>query len=150
MAGLAGAHSLTINFGRRQIALEIKGGAKALAALAACERDLMTSWGFDPSQIAKPPEPIDPATFVQDRDYPQRAVQERRGGETGFRVRVDTEGKPAECAITEKSGNDDLDAMVCARVMQRARFKPATGKEGQPVAGLFATSVLWSPGRGYD
>jgi TonB family protein len=143
MAELAGAKAMTVKLRNRDIAFQIKGVTKALDALAVCERDLIKGWGFDPEPVASSPRLLNPLEVVNPRDYPLRALEEGRGGETGFRLRIDVQGKPVECAITEKSGNNDLDASVCALVMKRARFSPAAGKDGKPIEGLFATAIVW-------
>jgi TonB family protein len=143
---IAADKTLAIGIGHRQVRFAMSDAAEALKALAACETDLLKTWGYDPATIATMPKPIAIATWLEDKDYPGSALSQNQAGETNFRLAVGVDGKPTACSVTLASGAPALDASACAVLMKRARFEPATGTDGKPVPGLFAHSVMWMMG----
>lgn len=108
-----------------------------------------------PAPIVAPPAPPapkgatstaqprgNPGSWATTDDYPARALREERAGTTGFRVTIGTDGRVVDCQITSSSGSPDLDETACAKVKQRARFKPAL-ENGQPVQGSYSSRVKW-------
>ncbi len=70
---------------------------------------------------AKPPVPIEAGKWLDYRDYPENLLRDSVGGETDFRVSVSAEGKPLSCDIVVSSLSDQLDKIVCDKVMTRGR-----------------------------
>lgn len=76
-------------------------------------------------------------------DYPWQSV---RAGDTGAvkaALLVNEEGKVADCSVIETSGQAALDAQTCAVLKERARFKPALGKDGKPAKDAFIQKIVW-------
>ena len=90
----------------------------------------------------------DPANWVTTDDYPPRALREMRGGVTGFRLTVGTDGRVTGCDVTSSSGSADLDQAACSYATRRAKFTPATDENGQPTTGSFSSRVRWVPQEG--
>ena len=84
-----------------------------------------------------------PGSWVSERDYPTAAIREEREGVTRFRVAIGPDGRVSGCEVTASSGSADLDAATCAKVSARARFVPALGNDGMPVAGSYSGAVRW-------
>lgn len=84
-----------------------------------------------------------PGSWVSDRDYPSAAIREEREGVTRFRLGIGTDGRVTGCEVTASSGSADLDAVTCAKVGARARFIPALGSDGMPMAGNYSGAVRW-------
>lgn len=84
-----------------------------------------------------------PSSWVTPDDYPSRALREERTGTTGFRITIGTDGRVTNCTITSSSGHSDLDSEVCRLVTRRARFRAATGTDGQPMTDTFSSRVVW-------
>lgn len=143
LAPLGQAKVLMLDLGGHRISFAIPQMASALRALAACEDDLARSWGFDPAQIAARPVAISPQSWISSGDYPGAAERAKLAGESGVRVSVDVAGNPSACAITEQSGVPELDKKACEIIMRSAKFKPATAKDGKPIAGMWTTSFMW-------
>lgn len=111
---------------------------------------------FTPTPVAAPPPPPPPrqaakaavprgapGNWVTPDDYPSRALREEREGSTGFRLAIGPDGKATDCQITSSSGHGDLDAEACKMLLRRARFKPAEDSSGAPMAGSYASRVVW-------
>jgi protein TonB len=97
-----------------------------------------------PRFTPKNPEPRgNPASWATTDDYPSRALREEREGVTRFTLQVSAEGRVTNCTVTGSSGSPDLDEAACRALTRRARFKPATNGEGEPVAGSYSNSVRW-------
>jgi len=84
-----------------------------------------------------------PGSWATPDDYPSRALNEEREGVTGFSVSIDANGRVTACRITRSSGHPDLDDATCKNITRRARFKPATDGNGDPVSDTWASSVRW-------
>ncbi|WP_423141709.1 energy transducer TonB [Parablastomonas sp. CN1-191] len=104
-------------------------------------------WSCSPD-FPKPnsaPRPMsNPAVWVTSDDYPYLASREHRQGRVGFALGIDTSGRVQTCAVTQSSGSTDLDERTCSVIRIRARFKPATDANSEPVAGTYASSILWT------
>lgn len=97
-----------------------------------------------------PPRPVARATpkgkpgdWVTSDDYPSRALRENRSGVVGLRLDVGADGKATNCTVTSSSGHSDLDSTACQLVIRRARFKPATGTDGAPMANSWSSRFVW-------
>ena len=85
----------------------------------------------------------DPAGWVLTDDYPSRAIREEMEGATHFRVVIGSSGRVSACEVTRSSGHPVLDEATCKFVTRRARFEPATDRNGTKVVGSYSSSVLW-------
>ena len=90
---------------------------------------------------AAPPQRV--AGAVSDRDYPRDAG--RAGGTVGVAFRVRPDGGVDQCRVIGSSGSVRLDALTCALVEQRFRYRPARDAAGQPVETTLRTSFTYGP-----
>lgn len=95
---------------------------------------------FDPIG-AKPRN--DPAAWLGQRDYKPSWLRRELMGTARFRLDISATGTVTGCRVTGSTGHAELDEATCALVQRRARFEPARGSSGQPVAGSYTGSVLW-------
>lgn len=84
-----------------------------------------------------------PGNWVGSDDYPGVALRNEMTGTSGFRLTVDTAGKPTRCEITASSGFDVLDRATCTLLLARATFTPAHDRKGRPTEGTFANRIRW-------
>ncbi|MET0370490.1 MAG: TonB family protein [Sphingobium sp.] len=112
---------------------------------------------FIPTPVAAPPPPppppavpasratprSQPGTWLSDADYPSRAQREERSGSAGYRLSIGADGRVTSCTITSSTGHADLDDATCKLIPRRARFKPAIGTDGQPMADSYAGRITW-------
>lgn len=111
-----------------------------------------------PAPVAPPPPPPppppkfqpkaasprgNPGSWANTNDYPSRALREEREGVTAFTVQIDANGRVSSCTVTRSSGSPDLDDTTCKLISRRARFKPATDGNGDPVASSWSSKVSW-------
>ncbi|QKG70050.1 TonB family protein [Erythrobacter mangrovi] len=96
--------------------------------------------GFDP--VAARPR-NDPSRWLTDRDYRPSWARRELAGLAAFRLQVAANGKVTDCSITRSTGHAELDEATCTLVAKRAKFEPAHGTSGQPVAGSYSGSVMW-------
>jgi periplasmic protein TonB len=64
-------------------------------------------------------------------------------GKARFRLEIAADGRVTGCTITASSGHPQLDAATCALVSKRAKFQPARGSNGEPVAGTYSNAIDW-------
>ncbi|WP_340264772.1 energy transducer TonB [Sphingobium mellinum] len=112
---------------------------------------------FNPVPVAAPPPPPPPppvaatrasprsapGSWLSDADYPSRAQREERSGTAGFRLEIGPDGRVTNCTITSSTGHSDLDEATCRLLPKRARFKPAVGSDGQPMADTYNGRITW-------
>lgn len=113
---------------------------------------------FNPVPVASPPPPpapppavaatrasprSAPGSWLSDADYPSRAQREERSGTAGFRLQIAPDGRVTDCTITSSTGHSDLDEATCRLLPRRARFKPAKGTDGQPMADTYNGRITW-------
>lgn len=96
--------------------------------------------GFDPV-AAKPRN--DPSRWLSDDDYRPSWARRELTGTARFRLEIAASGKVTDCRVTGSTGHAELDQATCALVTRRARFEPARGTSGEPVAGSYAGAVQW-------
>jgi hypothetical protein len=120
-----------------------------MAALQACEDDLVKTWGFDPAQLAtlsKQPEPMsNPGTWISPDSYPEQQNRTREGALLDFRIVVDATGRAESCVIQSAVGDKVFADSACRQLMANARFKPALDAAGHPARALWFNRVFYQP-----
>lgn len=86
----------------------------------------------------------DQSRWVTPNDYPSSELRAEHQGTTRVQLAIDEQGRVSNCSVVKSSGYPLLDLTACSKVAQRARFDPATGTDGQPVAGTFTTGIRWT------
>lgn len=84
-----------------------------------------------------------PARWVLASDIPKS--EWKQATVTTFDVLIDQTGQPIKCSTIISGGSSALDAIVCASIMKRARFKPAKDTSGLPVSSVNRSRVVWVP-----
>ncbi len=101
---------------------------------------------FVTQAIVSDPVPRQPlAALVAPDDYPAQALGAGQGGTVRFRLDVGTDGRVNSCTILRSSRSNILDATTCRLLRSRARFTPAVGASGMPVAGRIEDEIVWMP-----
>ena len=126
--------------------IKLPGLTKALGALKTCQADLVKSWGIDPVEldaVAVPPVAGYTGNWLTSDDYPATAQFSNKQGTTVIVWAIDTGGRVAECKVVKSSGTVSLDEAACSAVRRRARYKPAIGLDGKPIATHQMRNVIW-------
>lgn len=133
-----------------QLALDLGMMKAPLAALDACADDLVKGWGVDLAQMRRQrsaPEPAnDVSRWFRSSDYPEKQGHQGAGGLVGIRLVVGVDGAVKKCEVYMSGGDKAFEETTCRLVMERARFRPAIGADGRPIASLWARRVNWRPG----
>ncbi|MDG5749882.1 energy transducer TonB [Qipengyuania sp. XHP0211] len=85
----------------------------------------------------------DPGRWLSNNDYRSSWARRELTGVARFRLEIAANGRVSNCTVTGSTGHSELDAATCSLVSKRARFEPARGGNGEPVAGSYTGSVLW-------
>ena len=85
----------------------------------------------------------DPTRWVTTDDYRSSWINREMTGTARFRLEIAANGTVQGCTITGSTGHAELDAATCSLVTRRAKFQPARGGDGQPVAGSYSSAVRW-------
>src|SRR4051794_28274790 len=88
--------------------------------------------------------PATPLPWFTMDDYPMKAFERSWQGVATFGVVVDPKGRPASCSIIQSTGYEPRDRETCWVAMNRARFTPARGPDGQAAYGLYRSQVVWA------
>lgn len=128
------------------LSIATPGAAKAVAAVRACEDNMLRAWGMDPvvyRSLRERPKPINVVQWLAPSDYPDSAVREGVSGASVTRLNVTAEGKVTSCAVVVPSGSPDLDKATCSGALRRGRYEPAVAADGRKVASLVIFVVRW-------
>jgi hypothetical protein len=121
-----------------------------LAALDACMDDLVRTWGVDPvEQRARKTGPVpanDPGTWFRVGDYPLEQRRAAAGALVILRLGVGANGAVTGCAVAKAGGDKAFEDLTCRLATERARFTPALGASGRPIASYWAQRIRWQPG----
>ena len=133
---LASAHALVVKEGDRLLAsFDLPLADKAVAALRACENDMLRRWNIDPAfwnGLRSGPIPTKPlVSYVSDQDFPSNP--RRTSGKSVVKLTVDATGKAVECTVLRSSGNASFESSTCRMFVTRPRFRPAIDGNGNPV-----------------
>lgn len=75
-------------------------------------------------------------------NYPPRALQEEREGETRIRFAIGTDGRVAKCDVMISSGHADLDGESC-RAARMLTYFPAANAAGEPIETMAEQRIKW-------
>jgi TonB family protein len=128
--------------GRPVVQLAIPGARRAVAALRACNDDLLRSWGIDPAApLNQPAKQI--SGSIDSEDYPNESSSNEEAGTVVTRFTVTAEGRVINCGVVVSSGHRRLDGHTCGLISERFRYQPALGKDDRPVASMAVRTVTW-------
>lgn len=146
MDRFAASEAVTLMAGGRALAvLRTPGAAAAVAALRACNDDLLRSWDIPPpSTYSRPARRI--SGSISSFDYPPSAMSREQSGVVVARHEVDVNGRVTRCAPVVASPHAVLNAQTCALIVDRFRYEPALDLQGNPVAAMVVTTVRWETG----
>lgn len=132
---------------RPDIILALTAMPALLAGLEKCTLDLQEYWnvkGAVAPYSSKGPRG-DVRTLFSADDYPTVALAHNQGGTTQYMLFIDETGKVAGCHLIKPSGAPILDGMGCRLLTARAKFSPATDKQGKPVRSTLVTpTITWA------
>jgi TonB family protein len=136
--------------GARPILLELGSMGRPMEAMRACTDELLTHWGIDVEKHRHLARGVHPATnpgkWLTPSDYPTGLLRRGMEGVIQFRLSVDEQGKPTACHIQQSTRPAEFDRAVCNGLMRRAKFEPAIGADGQPVASYWRSSARFEIG----
>ena len=119
-----------------------------LRRLAECEAGLMEKWGWGREyyqRVTTPPEMRDPDRwFYKAIVYPAVANIARVSSFLELRLRVDAEGRVAECVVQSSPGNSQFGSKNCTGLRRAARFDPARDAQGQAVESYVQMSITFA------
>jgi TonB family protein len=145
---LAATPSLKVSSAGFTVHFPVFGLSDVVTPLDTCISQLLARWGLDEkdqARLAKFPVPKKPDShYINDNDYPQTALNRRAIGQVEARVTVSTDGLPSDCQLVRSSGHPDLDLATCRLILERARFRPALDRTGQPMVSPHYFSITWS------
>lgn len=147
MAQARSASSVTFRMdGAPDATFELDHIPALIDGLADCTADLERYWNMGGEHDGRIVTPArgELRKLFDSYDYPAQAVRNHQQGENQYLLLVDEKGKVAGCHVIVASGVPLLDAMGCAVIKERAKFKPALDAAGQPVRSTIVTPrVRW-------
>lgn len=117
-----------------------------LDGLKDCVENLRQYWNFGGEKDGKiaVPSKGDVRSVFSASDFPREAMERHQEGTAQFLLLIDEQGKIASCDVLKTSGVPDFDAMGCAVISERAKFKPALDPRGKPTRSSYVTPpVVW-------
>lgn len=136
---------------RQPVRLETGAMLKPFEALDACIDNLVASWGVDVEKhkgLTKYATPVGSyGDWINSNDYPYEALSEGGQAIVHVRLSIDETGKPSACHIQQSTRGKGFDDAVCKALAKKAKFTPALGADGKPVASYWRQAVIFrAPG----
>ncbi|WP_336980458.1 hypothetical protein [Altererythrobacter fulvus] len=119
--------------------------SQPLADLRLCVDGLIKSWGLDPTQqkgLTRQPIPDTASVAKLQKSYPPEMLKQWRNAFVPIRIMVDVNGAATDCVIQRATVDESFKAAICGNLANR--FKPALDANGNPVASVFYTSVIFT------
>jgi hypothetical protein len=139
---LAAASRLTIaDASGTIVAAALPDAGAAVAALAACNDDLLVGWGVDlvaRRALATQPELTDHGWLMDIAPHGLSSLV--------FVADISRRGGPTGCRVVASSGDARFDRQFCRALQRRARFRPAQDAAGAPVESQMVSRVTWHVG----
>lgn len=113
--------------------LRLSGIGAVLDRLNHCYDTLLESWGVDLAAVRALrvlPEPINPRNWINSSLLPGFTGE----ATAAVLLSISAEGRVTHCRTVDSSGLAEVDAAVCNQLRFRARYSPAIGPDGTPVA----------------
>jgi len=99
--------------------------------------------GLD-APLGEKAQPIgEPSTWIRADDYPTAMIAADVEGTASVKLVLSATGAPTDCTVGTSSGFVELDALTCSLLLQRGRFKPATGSDGRPTGAVYSIRITW-------
>jgi hypothetical protein len=134
--------------GTAPVELQVGSLEEPLRRLTECEARLMEKWGWGPDysgRVASAPEFIDPQLmFYKVIDYPPVESFRRVSSILELRLKIDAEGKVADCVVQSSPGSPVFGSKNCDSFRRFARFKPALDAQGRPIDGYLQLSITFA------
>lgn len=128
-----------------RVRLELGSMGEPMAAMRKCTDELLGHWGIDVEAhqaLTRAAAPVEsPGKWVTSRDYPTPLLRRGEQGLVQFRLSVDAQGNATQCHIQKSTRPAGFDEAVCKALMRNARFTPALGAEGRPIASYWRSTV---------
>lgn len=142
------ATSLTIKLSSsKPYRLETGSLAAPFGALRQCTDDLVKSWGYDPTVLAKmtkAPEAVGAnPSWLTSNDYPTGALKRGQSGRLIVRLDVDATGKAQGCRVLYRVASDEFANLTCKLILKRAKFTPALDEFGKPIKSYYIRTINW-------
>jgi len=141
----AAATRVSINEGGRSlISLATPGANGAVAALRACNDDLLRTWGVDiAARNHLTRQPLQTSGSISSDDYPSVAAGRDESGRVVALFEVDARGVPSNCRPVVSSGSETLDVATCRLITRRFRYDPALDSKGQATSTTVVRTLTW-------
>lgn len=138
--------------------IEVRRGARAFqlatgpldrlfAEMDKCLGAVVKIWGYDPAvmaQLKSPPRAKPSARpWLTDDDYPAAASARGQRAMISVRLDIDALGAVTGCNVVRTTKGIEFEKVVCAALMKRAKFEPAIGPDGKPVAAYKLQNVTF-------
>ena len=105
----------------------------------------------------RPPKPIAERSWIVPDDYPYQRSQLERGrtsnpdpeGQTYINLVVTESGAVLRCDAFSSIRDKRATEGACAIIKRRARFEPALGTDGRPIAATYRNVITWVEDKRY-
>jgi hypothetical protein len=127
------------------ITVTFPASVNAVAAMRSCIDQRLTAWGVDPQARARLRQPAAPI-----RGRPSGIVNPVNMAFMGdddaiiVRANIDERGRLSRCLVVRSIGRPMVERGICSSVIERLRYRPAIGADGQPAASMIIDVIVVS------
>jgi len=120
---------------------------KVFDALRTCSWDTVKFWGLNVDQQKsrqRGPVPMQRlSSLIKSDDYPTKLIRDGQEGFVNVRLIVSDIGAVESCAVQRATQTKEFEDLVCAKLTERARFKPAVDAAGKSMRSFYTQNVIF-------
>lgn len=147
LARLSASGSVQVDDQDRAVNIPVANVGQVRQYLAACVQGLLENWGMPADRqatvAAYPAIDRQPADYVSSQERSSIRIRPGMNADATVVVQVQSNGAANDCVVIHSTGDAALDARTCKIFVERARYRPARDRAGQPIRAPFLASLAW-------
>ena len=145
LRGFAGSTEIQVDKdGQTLLRFSYRQAERVLPALQACIAAALRDWGVDHALLESlRSRPVEVEPWLTSDDYPVESLRDDETGQVVVRLAVSESGRVTACNVVASSGHERLDQATCRAALGRARYSPAIGADGRPVAVTITEAMMF-------
>ena len=147
LALLASNGSVQIEDLGRTVNIPVANVGQVHRYLDSCVQTLLENWGLPADKQATvaafPTIDRQPSDYVSSLERNTVRIRPGMNADATVVVQVQSNGAANDCVVIHSTGDAAVDARTCKIFVERARYRPARDRAGQPIRAPLLASLAW-------
>jgi hypothetical protein len=147
LAGLSSNGSIQIQDVGRTVNIPVANVGQVHQYLDSCVQTLLENWGLPADKQATvasfPAIDRQPTDYVSSQERNTVRIRPGMNADATVVLQVQSNGAANDCVVIHSTGDAAVDARTCKIFVERARYRPARDRSGQPIRAPLLASLSW-------